>query len=259
MAKVKKVQGKKPIIIILLLISIVILLGILYLKTQYQPMNQEPQQLATTYAGTLPCADCSGLHETVTLIKSSFPQKGVYVEHDLYEGKMTTPIVTEGSWTITKGTPDNPNAYVLQLYPKDGSGVTNYLMEKAKITLLDQNKRKIDSPFNESLYRVTKQSTLPNPASENCTNIGGQVVIQKRGDGGEYGLCQFDDNRACEEWALYRGECPVGGVKTTGYDTIAQKYCAWLGGQTLAVPNATCTLPNGDVCGDEALYNGTCK
>ena len=104
-----------------------------------------------------------------------------------------------------------------------------------------------------------QKTSLANPASVYCGQVGGKLVIQKRGDGGEYGLCQFADNQACEEWALYRKECPIGGFKTTGYDTIAQKYCAWLGGKTFAAPNADCTLPNGNICDDEALYNGTCN
>lgn len=112
--------------------------------------------------------------------------------------------------------------------------------------------------FNQEAPATT-QAQIVNPASENCTTVGGNLMMQTRGDGGQYGLCQFDDNRACEEWALYRGDCPVGGVKTTGYATIDQKYCAWVGGTTLADPNATCTLPNGNVCRDTELYKGACQ
>ena len=64
---------------------------------------------------------------------------------------------------------------------------------------------------------------IANPASENCAKQGGTLVIQKRGDGGEYGVCMFEDNRQCEEWAMLRGECPVGGIKITGYITPAAK------------------------------------
>jgi len=101
--------------------------------------------------------------------------------------------------------------------------------------------------------------TLANPASVNCTNKGGTLVIQKRSDGGEYGLCTFEDAYACEEWALFRGECPVGGVRTTGYDTVAQKYCAWVGGQTLAEPNAVCTFADGSTCKTPDLFSGYCR
>lgn len=105
----------------------------------------------------------------------------------------------------------------------------------------------------------TNAATLPNPASAFCIKQGGTLSIQTRGDGGQYGLCTFEDNYACEEWAMMRGDCPVGGLRTTGFDTIEQKYCAWSGGQTLAVPDAKCTFSNGSVCSDKAFYNGTCQ
>jgi putative hemolysin len=101
-------------------------------------------------------------------------------------------------------------------------------------------------------------SQLANPASENCATVGGTLTIEKRGDGGEYGLCHFDDNRACEEWALMGGDCPVGGRKTTGYDTIDQNYCAWIGGETLAEPNSLCTINGKSECTTLDLYNGAC-
>ncbi|QFY44904.1 DUF333 domain-containing protein [Candidatus Methylospira mobilis] len=77
------------------------------------------------------------------------------------------------------------------------------------------------------------QSTtaIANPASQNCIKRGGTLTIQKRGDGGEYGICIFEDNRQCEEWALLRGTCPVGGRKVTGYATEAARYCAITGGR----------------------------
>lgn len=97
------------------------------------------------------------------------------------------------------------------------------------------------------------------PASKDCSRVGGTVVMRTRGDGRTYRLCQFPDNRACEVWALFRGDCPVGGVRIIGLNTIAQYYCAWLGGETLAVPHATCTFPNGKICDDDALYRGMCS
>jgi len=103
------------------------------------------------------------------------------------------------------------------------------------------------------------QAGIANPASVNCQKVGGNLVIKTGPNGGQYGLCYFEDNRACEEWALLRGDCPVGGVKTTGFDTDAQSYCAWSGGKTLAVPNAVCTFTDGSTCLDDAFYNGTCQ
>ncbi len=111
---------------------------------------------------------------------------------------------------------------------------------------------------NQNQNQSQNSTGLANPASVNCAKVGGQTEIVN-GPNGQYGLCNFEDNMSCEEWALFRGDCPVGGVKTTGFDTKAQMYCAWVGGQTLAVPDAQCTLPNGKVCPDEALYNGECS
>ena len=102
-------------------------------------------------------------------------------------------------------------------------------------------------------------SALANPASVNCQQKGGQLNIAEKPDGSQYGLCYFGDNMACEEWAMFRGDCPVGGVKTTGYVTDAQKFCAWSGGKTLAVANAVCTFKDGSTCSDDAFYAGTCQ
>jgi putative hemolysin len=102
-------------------------------------------------------------------------------------------------------------------------------------------------------------SALANPASVNCVNKGGQTHIQNKPNGSQYGLCFFDDNRACEEWAMFNGECPIGGRKTTGFDTDAQKFCAWSGGQTFAVENAICTFNDGSTCPDNDFYFGTCQ
>lgn len=113
----------------------------------------------------------------------------------------------------------------------------------------------VSNPFKDT--KTDTSQTLANPASVNCAKVGGTTLIEN-GPNGQYGLCDFGDNMQCEEWALYRGQCPVGGVKTTGFDTIEQKYCAWVGGQTYAVPNAKCKLPGGKTCSDTALYNGSC-
>ncbi|MCX6781623.1 MAG: DUF333 domain-containing protein [Candidatus Magasanikbacteria bacterium] len=52
---------------------------------------------------------------------------------------------------------------------------------------------------------------MANPASVNCDEKGGNLEIKKDANGGEYGMCIFPDGKQCEEWAMFRGECPVGG------------------------------------------------
>lgn len=79
---------------------------------------------------------------------------------------------------------------------------------------------------------------LANPASDHCIATGGEVKIETTGSGGQYGVCLFEDNRQCEEWALLRGACPAGGLKVTGYVTPQARYCAIRGGD-YAVTKAT--------------------
>lgn len=109
------------------------------------------------------------------------------------------------------------------------------------------------------------QTGIANPASENCVAQGGTLSITERGDGGQYGICYFEDNRQCEEWALLRGDCPVGGLKVTGYVTPAATYCAITGGEYAVTGNSgqedeqgTCTFKNGTSCDVWAYYNGQC-
>ncbi len=108
---------------------------------------------------------------------------------------------------------------------------------------------------------------LPNPASENCVEQGGTHTVETRSDGGQYGVCVFEDNQQCEEFALLRGDCPVGGVKVTGYVTDAGRYCAITGGTYTATGGTTsdgqeagtCTFANGSTCDVFAYYDGTCS
>lgn len=131
-------------------------------------------------------------------------------------------------------------------------GDTAFIEENGKTTFQDCATGASETTNNPNVG-------IANPASVNCTEKGGQLKMAKKPDGSEYGLCYFEDNRACEEWAMFRGECPIGGVKTTGFDTEAQSFCAWSGGKTLAVENAVCTFSDGSTCLADDFYAGTCQ
>ena len=107
---------------------------------------------------------------------------------------------------------------------------------------------------------------LANPASVRCVEQGGTLKIEARPDGGQYGVCTFVDNYQCEEWALFRGECPKGGLRVTGYATPAGRFCAITGGRytvsslpTAAVEKGVCLLSGGKTCDADAYYAGTCS
>jgi TolB protein len=121
------------------------------------------------------------------------------------------------------------------------------------------------SPESEVAPTLTTQAELANPASQNCIDQGGTLQIETRGDDGQIGVCYFEDNQQCEEWALMYGDCPVGGVKVTGYVTPAARYCAITGGDYAVTGNngaddeqGTCTFKNGAVCDVWDYYNGEC-
>ena len=54
------------------------------------------------------------------------------------------------------------------------------------------------------------QPSLPNPASVFCEEQGGKTEIRTDAEGGQYGVCIFEDGSECDEWAFYRGECKPG-------------------------------------------------
>ncbi len=98
---------------------------------------------------------------------------------------------------------------------------------------------------------------MANPASVNCDKRGGHLKILKNVNG-DYGVCYFKGNKACEEWALFYGWCPAGGVDTAGVTAVARKYCVWRGGRLSGTPPSVCTLHDGTKCPAKDYYNGTC-
>ena len=106
---------------------------------------------------------------------------------------------------------------------------------------------------------------LANPASKNCIDKGGTLAIEQDPSGGQFGVCSFPENHQCEEWAMLRGHCPVGGIKVTGYVTPAARFCGITGGEysttgvsNTAVETGTCVLPSGEKCDADAYFRRTC-
>lgn len=123
---------------------------------------------------------------------------------------------------------------------------------------LNQNSQPAQVPTNQENTN-TQPVGLANPASQNCIANGGKLVLQDNKQG-QYGVCFFEDNRQCEEWALLRGQCPVGGLKITGYDNDAEIYCAITGGTVQGVGTDTpmCKRIDGTLCTAQANFDGQC-
>lgn len=209
--------------------------------------------------------DCNGFFGSYTISgnKLTFSQLGSTLM--FCEGSQES-IFTKSLAEVESYLIDSNNNLLLQLKMDSGVMIFSTLTtvkETATTTsatapTVNSTPAAVDLKVTTTTLPSTPLIALANPASANCSERGGNLVIQKRGDGGEFGLCYFEDNRACEEWALVRGECPVGGVKTTGFDTMDQKYCAWSGGETFAGANSVCTFKNGKKCPTSEFYNGTC-
>jgi putative hemolysin/predicted secreted protein len=115
-------------------------------------------------------------------------------------------------------------------------------------------------------------STLANPASVNCGQIGGTTEIKTDASGGQYGMCTFANGTSCEEWALFRNEgCKAGVAAATttaaaGMANPASVACVNAGGKLEIKKNADggeygmCTFANGTSCEEWALFrNEGCK
>jgi hypothetical protein len=74
---------------------------------------------------------------------------------------------------------------------------------------------------------------LANPASVFCIDHGGTVDVMAGWDEGQIGICVFSNGFRCEEWAMFRGECPIGGIAVLSTWDAAEARCAILGGEVL--------------------------
>jgi copper homeostasis protein (lipoprotein) len=128
---------------------------------------KSPMQLVARYRGVLPCADCPGIDTTLSLLANS-PDDLAHTRYVLksnYQERNNTFTET-GTWTIVRGTPDNPDATVYQLKPKNGGQPTNFLrVSDNEILQLDSEHRRIDSKLNFSLKRTTSGASPLSPPS----------------------------------------------------------------------------------------------
>ncbi|MFA6529038.1 MAG: DUF333 domain-containing protein [Candidatus Gracilibacteria bacterium] len=115
------------------------------------------------------------------------------------------------------------------------------------------------SGCQNSSVDVSTTTSLANPASENCIQKGGTLEMRENKNG-QYGVCIFEDNRQCEEWAFFRGECPEGGMKVTGYENDAEVYCAITGGEVegLGTETPMCKRIDGTLCNAQSNLDGEC-
>jgi putative hemolysin len=106
-------------------------------------------------------------------------------------------------------------------------------------------------------------STLPNPASVYCAQQGGKSEIRTAADGSQAGYCILQDGSECDEWAYFRGECPVAAEEPV-QQVSGAVFCEMLGYPLVNVtaPDGSqlevCQFPDGSSCDPTAFIKGQC-
>ena len=103
----------------------------------------DARAIAGTYSGTLPCADCPGIDETLVLAED-----GSFVMTDTYRERPDSANVVQGSWSLEAGgkrvrlDPGSKDA-ADKVFELDGDG----------LRMLDGEGKPIDSPLPYRLKR----------------------------------------------------------------------------------------------------------
>jgi putative hemolysin len=75
-------------------------------------------------------------------------------------------------------------------------------------------------------------ANMPNPASVYCEQQGNKLEIRTAADGSQSGICVLPDGSTCEEWAYFRGECPLAAQKSPTPAIVVEATSTVSGGNT---------------------------
>lgn len=109
------------------------------------PSASLPNTLTGSYKGLLPCADCTGIEETLTLAGN--PDSGTYIMEDVYQGKSINPFRSNGTWTKV-------DTSIIKLIDSETSNPSYYKIgDSDNLIMLNSDMQTIDSPFNQTLTK----------------------------------------------------------------------------------------------------------
>jgi len=98
---------------------------------------------------------------------------------------------------------------------------------------------------------------MANPAAVYCIGLDYNYEIKTAADGSQYGICIFDDNSQCEEWAFYRGECGTqfSYCEKQGYkiENITEDMGTW------TANGAVCVFDDNSECLEQKFFDGNCS
>lgn len=131
---------------LLLLISLAVLFIVLYKQTY--PSQVAVQPTSTSYTGTTPCADCSGIKTTLTLSQNP----NTYALNLVYEGKDTS-FTEKGTWNQSQWK-TNPNKMVYTLTSTNGNKTYYEVLSPTQIRQLDGDGNEIPSSLPFTLTKT---------------------------------------------------------------------------------------------------------
>lgn len=108
----------------------------LYQEEIEKEFNAKILSLIGNYSGTLPCADCEGIHLQLELF-----QDMTYSSKILYKGKMDAPNTVSGKFILNE-------QGIIEIEPSAG-GFTYFQKDGSNLRVLDKNGRKIISSLTE--------------------------------------------------------------------------------------------------------------
>lgn len=180
--------------------------------------------LIGTYAGVLPCADCSGILTELRLYAEQPSGRAAHYElTETYLGSRDgdRSIGTTGRWTTVRGAASDKDAAVIQIDLGRIDALKNFLrVGDDELRLLDRNRREIISLAPRSLYRVSEL-----PAATLTEGDSGQTIEVEPG---QRVFVVLGSNRATGyTWTL---DPPGPGPLTRLADAVYAQGAASLGG-----------------------------
>ncbi len=111
------------------------------------------------YVGTLPCADCSGIREELTLYARSATRSAsdmvdtaYLLRRDYDVGPNRSHLFVEtGAWQVVHGTPGDAQATIYRLHTPGSESLQDFKVEGAKLVPLDAQGVPIASPASMDL------------------------------------------------------------------------------------------------------------
>lgn len=135
------------------LLCLGLIAGLALAGCQTTPLN--PKASKTVYSGVLPCADCSGIHTTLTLYRDQDGQPSRYELRQRYLGaaKETTH-VERGVWSSGVTRIDGQQYPLVILNPNESDGRQLFVQNaRNAVEILDQKGQPIHSGMNETLIQ----------------------------------------------------------------------------------------------------------